>query len=180
MWDRKSNTMRLFTKFARKNLHNWITCYTFAVRMKEVENPYIVQPEKVKKRVRMIAVPKNPMDIVNTVTGEVERAMPIVGKRAWRDISSFVKIFDVKALICMKSDEVRVFLYCMEVLDFDGKFLVDIEKCKKMTGLCRSSIYRGLERLTEKDAIRRDGGGRYWINPNIAYRGSRDELMDIL
>ena len=171
--------MRLFSKFVQKNLHNWITCNTFALRMKEVENPYIVQPEKVKKRVRMIAVPKNPMDIVNTVTGEVERAMPIVGKRAWRDISSFVKIFDVKELIRMRSDEVRVFLYCMEVLDFDGKFLVDIDECKRMTGLCRSSIYRGIEKLTERDAIRRDGGGRYWINPNIAYRGSRDELMEI-
>ena len=143
------------------------------------ENPYSVSDARVKKRVRMVAVTANPLDVVNTVTGEVQRAMPYVGKRAYRDVSDFVKVFDWREIMKMQSYEMKVFGYACEMLEFDGSFRVDYEECMRMTGLSKSGVSKGLRGLVDKDAIRREGNGYYWINPNIAYRGNRDELIDI-
>lgn len=137
-------------------------------------------PGRVKKRVRLVAVTQNPMDVVNIATGEVQRATPYVGNRAWRDVSDFVKVFDTDELLRMGKDEFRVFVYGWSRLEFNGKFDIEIEDCMEHTGLSRASIYRGLDKLVKRDAIRRDGGGAYWVNPNIAFRGNRDELMQIV
>lgn len=139
----------------------------------------MVEDARVKKRVRMVAVADNPLDIVNTKTGEVKRAMPFVGNRAYRDVSEFVKVYDWMSLVQMKSYEWKVFGYACEELEFDGSFRMVYEDCMRMTGLSRSGVDKGLKGLVEKDYIRRECNGHYWINPNIAYRGSRDELLDI-
>ena len=125
----------------------------------------------------MVAVAGNPIEVVNRSTGEVIGATPYVGKRMLRDTSDFVKLYDTEALLSFGNDEWRVFVYCMGRLDFGGKCVVDVEDCMQKTGMCRSSIFNGLNKLVARDALRREGGGRYWINLNIAFRGSRDELI---
>jgi hypothetical protein len=63
-------------------------------------------------------------------------------------------------------------------LDFDGRFVFDGSDCVEQMGFKNSrSAYYGLRGLVEKDFVRRDKKGAYWVNPNIAYRGSRDELL---
>lgn len=142
-------------------------------------NPYIVSEARVKKRVRMVAVASNPLDVFNPRTGEVTRAMPYTGKREWRDISEFVKVYDTDALMGLKSYELKVLFYAWGELEYDGSFWIKREECAEKTGLCLGSVDKGIKGLIDMDMIRRESNGHYWMNPNIAYRGSRDDLLDI-
>lgn len=147
--------------------------------MKE-SSPYRVQPDKVKKGVRLSAVASNPIDLVSRSTGEVVGATPYVGRRTVRDISDFVKVYSPMELLELSERELKVFCWALSGLDFDGKFSFDGAKCKEELGFkCERSAYYGLKGLVEKDFIRKDRKGIYWINPNIAFRGSRDELMEL-
>lgn len=140
-------------------------------------NPYRVQAERVKRRVRMVAVANNPIDVVNKVTGEVFTASPYVGSRAWRDVSDFVKLYSPGRLARLKPCELGVFMCALERLSFDGKFVFEEESFMEETGYARGNVYKGLKGLAEKDLVRKDKRGSYWVNPNIAYRGSRDDLL---
>ena len=141
------------------------------------DSPYRVTGTKIKKRVRMVAVSKDPLEIVNRVTGEVTQASPYVGKRQFRDVGEFIKIYDPLGLAQLKSYEAKVFYYALSKLDFDGLFVFETDECMEQTGLKRTSVFGGLGGLVEKDFIRRDKRGCYWVNPNIAFRGSRDDLL---
>ena len=140
-------------------------------------NPYRVDNPTVRKRVRMVAVTENPLEIVNKVTGEVTSATPYVGKKAVRDVTEFIKLYDTMALMRLKPCEMRVFLYVLSVLRFGGEFSFNYTDCMEKTGMKKSSVYDGLMGLASKDFVKRDDDDRWWINPNIAYRGSRDELL---
>lgn len=141
-------------------------------------SPYRVSADRVKRRVRMVAVANNPIDVVNKVTGEVFTASPYVGSRAWRDVSDFVKVYRPEALGMLSQREYRVFCWALGRLDFDGRFVFNGEECREqMAFKTERSAYYGLRGLVEKDFVRRDKKGVYWVNPNIAYRGSRDELL---
>ena len=118
------------------------------------------------------------MEVVDRTTGEVKVATPYVGNRAWRDISDFVKVFDPISFLKLGERELKVFIWVLIALDFDGKFVFDGSKCCKEVGFkCERSAYYGLKGLVEKDFVRKDKNGVYWVNPNIAFRGNRDELM---
>lgn len=125
----------------------------------------------------MVAVTRNPLDVVNTVTGEVTRATPYVGSRAYRDISEFVKVYDWGALMKLKVYEFKVLCYALDKLDFEGKFLFSADECMIATGLGRRSVFDGLKGLMDLDYIKKEKKGMYWFNPNIAFRGSRDGLL---
>lgn len=140
-------------------------------------NPYVVSEARVKKRVRLVAVANNPIDIVSRSTGEVVTATPYVGRRAIRDVSEFVKVYDPVEIGRMSVSEFRVFMYALSKMDFDGHFDLVVDECMELMGMCRRNVMYGIEGLIEKDAVRRDRRSAYWINPNIAYRGSRDELI---
>jgi hypothetical protein len=127
----------------------------------------------------MVAVNKNPLEVVNTVTGEVTLASPYVGKRQYRDIGEFIKVYNPLMMMRMSKEEYRVFMYALCRLDFSGLFRFDTTDCMDSTGMSRSGVFRGLSGLLGMDAIRKDKRGLYWINPNIAFRGSRDELLEI-
>lgn len=151
-------------------------CIIFAVKMERV-NPYRVEAQKLKRRVRLVAVTQNPIDVVNVATGEVQRATPYVGNRAWRDISDFVKLYDVQGLLRLKPYEWKVFMVALSELGFDGRFEFSEERYAEKIGCKRGLVYKGVRGLVEKDFIRRDKKGVYWVNPNVAFRGSRDELL---
>jgi len=145
--------------------------------MKE-DSPYRVKADRVKRRVRMVAVANNPIDVVNKVTGEVFTASPYVGSRAWRDVSDFVKVYRPEDIGILSKREFMVFCWALGRLSFDGRFEFNGAECKEQMGFkCERSAYYGLKGLVEKDLVRKDKRGSYWVNPNIAYRGSRDELL---
>lgn len=143
-------------------------------------NPYRVVPDKVKKSVRLSAVTKYPLELVSRTTGEVVGATPYFGRRALRDISDFVKLYKPAVLLYLLPAELKVLVYMMEKLDFSGMVEFDEAECMEYTGLSRVSVYRGVRGLVQKDIIRKDKRAHYWVNANVLYRGSRDELMDTL
>lgn len=143
------------------------------------DSPYRVVGGRVKRRVRMIAVTNNPLEVIDRRTGEVKMATPYVGSRAWRDIEDFVKLYDTSSLMGLRLCEWRVLLCVMEDLDFDGLFVYNEEECVRRTGMTGRMVYRGLKGLVDRDIVRRSKRGVYWVNPNIVYKGSRDELLEI-
>ena len=72
-----------------------------------------------------------------------------------------------------------VYAYGLHEMDFDGKFVFNESECMRLTGIGRTMVYDGLRGLISRDFIRKDKRGVYWVNPNIAFRGSRDELLDL-
>ena len=143
-----------------------------------MNNPYVVSDTKVKKRVRLVAVTTNPMDVINTVTGEVQRATPYVGNRRFRDIGEFTKVYNSDVVFGLSVYALKVMLWIWYLMDYEGGFLFDADKCAEKIGVKRRMAYYGLQELKDKDIIRKDKGSKYWFNPNIAFRGSRDELLE--
>lgn len=144
------------------------------------KSPYSVVPQKVKKGVRLSAVTRYPLELVSRTTGEVVGATPYFGRRALRDISDFIKIYKPAVLLHLVIAEIKVLAYMMEKLDFSGMVEFDEEESMEYTSLSRASVYRGISGLIRKDIIRKDKRAHYWVNANVLYRGSRDELMDTL
>ena len=139
-------------------------------------NPYKVVVTSFRKRTRMVRVTSNPIEIIDKVTGEVKAATPFVGNRAYRDTTEFVKLYDTDILLSMSNCEVKVFGYVMKNMQYGGLVVIDIDECSDYTGLGRSAVYKGIGLLCEKDVMRKDGNSRYWTNPSVVCRGSRDNF----
>ncbi len=139
-------------------------------------NPYKVRVTSFKKRTRIVCVASNPIEIVDKVTGEVRGATPYVGNRAYKDTTEFIKLYDARVLLEMSTCEVKVFSYVMGHIQYGGLLAFDIDECGRYTGLGKSAMYKGIGLLCEKDIIRRDGGSRYWVNPSVVCKGSRDKF----
>lgn len=146
--------------------------------MREGHNPYKVRGGKIKRKVRMIAVTSDPMEVINMRTGEVKTATPFMGRRVFKDQTDFIKVYNPDAMGKMSDRALKVFLYGMREMGFDGRFLLRTDECSAMVGLKKSSIMRGVQDLLEMNAISRHQKGVYWINPNIAFRGNRDDLLE--
>jgi hypothetical protein len=143
--------------------------------MVEVKNPYEVRVVSFRKKRRFVAVDQ-PLEVINKVTGEVTSATPLVGNSSYRDTSPFVKLYDVRILTRLRLNEVKVFAYVMQEVDYSGVFTLDIDGCSAWTMLHPNTVYVAIRRLCELDVIRKDTRGRYWLNPNIACKGSRDGM----
>lgn len=139
-------------------------------------NPYKVVVTSFRKRTRMVGVTSNPIEVVDKVTGEVTAVTPYVGNRAYKDTTEFIKLYDARVLLEMSMCEVKVFSYVMCHVQYGGLLALDIDECGRYTGLGKSAIYKGIGLLCEKDVIRRDGGSRYWVNPSVVCKGSRDKF----
>jgi hypothetical protein len=143
--------------------------------MIELKNPYEVRVKSFRKRRRFIAV-DNPIEVVNKVTGEVTNATPLVGNSSYRDTSPFVKLYDPSILFRLRGCESKVLGYVLDVMDYSGSFVLDVEVCAASTGMNKRTVYKALEVLVSEDVIMKNTRGRYWVNPNIACKGSRDGM----
>lgn len=143
--------------------------------MKELKNPYEVRVVSYRKKRKFIAVDK-PLEVIDKETGEVTTATPLVGNSSYRDTSPFVKLYDPRILLELKLNEVKVLSYILDRMDYSGVFVLDIDRCIDWTGLYPNTIYIAIRRLCALDVIRKDSKGKYWVNPNIACKGSRDGM----
>ena len=143
----------------------------------EERNPYKVLVRKVRKRFKAEAVGVAPLETYNLKTGEVRAATQLVGQNKFYDVTDFVKFYEPSALIGMSNQAVAVFAYIASHLQFGGYVQFDYDECIEYTQYhSRQSVYRGLMELKEKDVVRQKCRGEWWVNPNIIYRGQRDEL----
>jgi hypothetical protein len=143
--------------------------------MIEVKNPYEVRVKSFRRKRRFVAVDQ-PLEVINKVTGEVTNATPLVGNSSYRDTSPFVKLYDASILLLLRLSEVKLLSYILDVMDYSGIFILHMDKCVDVTGLSSNTVYISLRRLRELDVIMFDSRGRYWVNPNIACKGSRDGM----
>ena len=143
--------------------------------MIEVRNPYEVRVTSFRKKRKFILVDK-PLEVVNTETGEVTAATPLVGNSSYRDTSPFVKLYDPEVLVRLRQNETKVFSYILMNMDYSGSFRLVMKQCTDYTGLSQNTVYIALRRLKELDVIMKDEKSTYWVNPNIACKGSRDGM----
>ncbi len=141
------------------------------------DNPYKVIVKKYRKRFKADAVGTAELEVINKTTGEIRTATQIVGNQRYYDTTDFVKLFEPAILARMNKNEVAVFSYLISRLQFGGYVMFDYKDCLQYTGYTsRQAIYRGLVGLTQRDVIRPKKKGEWWVNPNIVYRGQRDEF----
>lgn len=140
-------------------------------------NPYKVQIKKCRKRFKAEAVGTAPLETYNLKTGEVRTATQLIGSQKVYDTTDFIKFYEPGILVGMGSEAVAVFAYIISCLQFGGYVQFDYDECIKFTGYhSRQSVYRGLSELGKKDVVRPKCRGEWWVNPNIIYRGQRDEF----
>lgn len=143
--------------------------------MVDVVNPYEVRVVSFRKKRRFIAV-DTPLEVINKETGEVTNATPLVGNSSYRDTSPFVKLYDPSVFCRLKLYEVKVLAYAIERMDYSGLFVLDVESCAKRCSVNKRTVYKAMGELEAQDIIRKKNRSRYWINPNIACKGSRDGM----
>lgn len=143
--------------------------------MIDAKNPYEVRVKSFRKKRKFILVDK-PLEVVNPETGEVTSATPLLGNSSYRDTSPFVKLYDPSVLFRLKGCEAKVFGYILEVMDYNGSFILDVDVCASSTGVNHRTVYKALDTLLKLDVVMRNVRSKYWVNPNIACKGSRDGL----
>lgn len=140
-----------------------------------LENPYKVVVKSFKKRTRVLKV-ESPMEVVDKLTGEVKAVTPLVGHKAYRDTSEFVKLYEYDYLMGLATYEMKVFLYMLREMDYGGLVVFKVGECAMLGSMSRSLVYKGLKGLCDRDVIKKEGQKMYWVNPNIACKGSRDNF----
>lgn len=143
--------------------------------MNNDRNPYSVKVTSFRKRRKFIAVDR-PLEVVDKETGEVTSATPLVGNSSYRDTSPFVKLYDPSVFFRLKLYEVKVLAYAIERMDYSGLFVLDIDSCAAICGMNKRTAYKAMAELEAQDVVRRNSRSKYWINPNIACKGSRDGM----
>ena len=141
-------------------------------------NPYKVNVQKYRRRFKAKSIGREPVEIVNTRTGEIQSGTQLVGEQKIYDTSDFVKVFLPAELLNLTYSAIRILVYIMSRLRFGGFVIFNYKDCMEMTGYnTRSTVYRALQELQEKDFIRAKRRGEWWVNPNIIYRGQRDVFL---
>ena len=140
-------------------------------------NPYKVIIKKCRRRFKADAVGTAPIETVNLKTGEVRTATQLIGMHKFYDTTDFIKFYQPSVLIGLSREAVAVFSYITSRLQFGGYVCIDYADCISYTSYTsRQSIYRGLRELEKLDIIRPRSRHEWWVNPNIIYRGQRDEF----
>lgn len=141
-------------------------------------NPYIVIAQKARKRFRPKAIGNTPVEVYNTTTGEVTYAKQLVGQQQLYDSSDFIKFYQPDILCSLSQPAVIIFAYIATNLRFGGIVTIHPKEAAVFANYKNlSSISRAINELLQKDVIRKKDRNEYWVNPNIIYRGQRDEFM---
>lgn len=147
---------------------------------KKYENtPFSVEIKTRKKSVSSSQIG----EVYNTVSGELisDNVSIIVSKAV--DKEEFVKLFHkgIRKLFGLKGSDIKVLLYLIGNLEMNtGKSFFDRKECKEQTGYEKAWLYSSLARLCDKGFIARsDSPSYYWINPSVAFNGSRLQIQNI-
>ncbi len=111
------------------------------------------------------------------ITGELisDRVSLVVSKSI--DRSEFVKMFtgNINLFFAIGESEIKVFFYLLKNMEINtgkAKFYMDV--CKQETGYSKVSVYKAMGLLCSKKFIARSMYSYYyWVNPSIAFNGSR-------
>jgi DNA-binding transcriptional regulator YhcF (GntR family) len=76
----------------------------------------------------------------------------------------------------LRLNEVKVLAYILDRMDYSGMFVLDIDECAAITCIHVRTVYKAIHELVRLDVIMKNTRSRYWVNPNIACKGSRDGM----
>ena len=130
----------------------------------------------IKKRNKQV-VSKRVGEAYNTITGEMlsDNVSLVVSKAV--DRSEFIKMFtgNLGLFFDISESEIKMFFYLLSNLEINtGKAKFNVYDCKKSTGYSKVSVYKALGLLCASNFIARTMVTHYyWINPSIAFNGSR-------
>lgn len=144
-------------------------------------NPYKVLATRTRKRFRATAVGIQPIETVDPETGEIRQATQLIGSQKVYDSTDFIKFYEPLILTKLTLAGVKVFSYIVSALQYGGYVAFNYEDCMSFTGYTsRKAVCAGLNDLKENDVIRKKSFGEWWVNPNIVYRGQRDEIYAVV
>lgn len=135
--------------------------------------PYKVYRKTKRKKFINASKPEN-VEYIDTKTGEVRQMVNLIGHTELVDSTDFVKLYDSDALMCLSLCGVRVLLYVMSEMRYNETITFDNDKCAEYVSGSRHYVYRGKKELEDSDIIRKAKGSTYYINPNVIYKGNRD------
>jgi hypothetical protein len=106
----------------------------------------------------------------------------IIAMKKKVDKSQFVKLYrdHLKEVFNLGNSEYKVFGYCLERSATNSDVIkLDIALCMGFTGIkSRTTIYRGISGLLEKSFIARAYvRGLYYLNPSVAFNGTRLQIL---
>lgn len=134
---------------------------------------YEVCPTRVGHKMKRIGYTEH-VEVVSKRTGEIRDTVAVVNEPVVVDTSSFIKLYSPMALFDLSVTAIRLFLYLISEMSYEGTVTLDIEKVRLDMGYkSPKSIRDAVAELRKKDCIRRKGIQEYWINPNIACKGTR-------
>lgn len=141
---------------------------------KEV-NPFVVTTKRFKRR--FVSTGSVVVERVDEETGEIIQEKKLTGEVQQVDVDNFIKLYEPKALLSMGGTTLRVFFYMLCRLQYKGIIPFDAKECATTLQLKSvSNIYKSIAELTNGGFIQKKDNNSFWINPNIAYRGVRQNL----
>jgi hypothetical protein len=104
------------------------------------------------------------------------------GGRGWKFLDDEPRINVYPREFLDKYDSIKgnsncreLLIYIMDHLSYDSDIIqLVIDKLSEALGIPRSTLYDTIEKLEEKDFIKRTGKrSTYWINPYVMFKGNR-------
>lgn len=143
----------------------------------ELSNPFIAKSRRCRRRFVPVARDTGVV-IVDKETGELKDGERVVGEARILDYDTFVKFYRPEKMFELSGCAIKVFCYLLFRLGNNGVAMFDVpDCCEYMQTTCKSSVYKAMKELADKGFVAKKTKGRYWINPNIAYKGYRKNVV---
>lgn len=146
-------------------------------------NPFYqdLQLVRLTKKERVVAV-GNPVDVVDSKTGEFVTCMTKAVRERFEDREPFVKMYQKGLAVFseLSSPASSVLRYILSTMPFGDVFIFTVTECMDAIGYKSPSVvYNAISELKKKRVIAPTGVSKeFYLNPTMFYKGSdRMKLM---
>lgn len=144
--------------------------------MEERQKAEVKKVKTTSKKVKVIGKE----EYINTSTGEVQEMSVILVEE--RDFN-FHKIWlehIIRSIELIGSQKTKLAFWIIDHLDYENKLVYTYEQIRKETKMSLDTIRRTMQLLIDSDFLKKKHSGCYIVNPNIVYKGSHQNRMNIL
>jgi len=150
---------------------------------KHHDSPFMEKLTTIKHRDKTVKMSKEPIQFVDTDTGELSDSALFLHVKEKVDKESFVKIFkgQLRFLFDLNKTALKVVGYLMEALPINRDMvLFDLNDCLEYTEFAnKKSVYDGLAELLKKGILAKsDKINIFFVNPSIAFNGNRMVIIN--
>jgi len=131
---------------------------------------------KTSKKVKYIGTEK----YINTSTGEVEEfQVTNIEERDFNFAKVWMKNF-IMTLDLVGNQKTRLAMWIIDHLDKENKLSCTYREMSEETGISLDTVRLTMKILLEADFLRKQGHGRYIVDPNTYFKGTRQARLNIL